>query len=333
MRGTVSLYVRGRDREIGSVFELSGYQEDDITASLGWALSRSPSLRRGLVRDLLPGAQHKTVASILLQEPAESGGYTDIEMRGDGLHCIVEAKRGWNLPGNDQLRTYATRLVGRAGQRALLVISECSREYAALALPDAVREVPLLYRSWRQIDLLASDAAVHASLHERRLLAELKDYLGRAMSMQDQESNLVYVVSLAAGTPEWSNISWRDIVTEKRRYFHPFGSGGGWPVDPPNYLGFRYDGRLQSIHHVESYEIVTDLHTRIPELRHPQPGPYVLYSLGDPIRPSHEVTNGRVYPSGRVRAMIDLLLTCRTVAEARDKTKERLARIGRGQGG
>ena len=313
-------------RAIDSVFELLGREERDITASLGWVLSRSENLRAMLLDDLRPGVGQRTIAGISLERFSKTGGYTDIEIRGDTVHCIVEAKRGWNLPTDVQLRKYICRLSDGPEEHMLLVISECSPEYAASQLhpPEALAGVTLLYRSWRQLHALADQAAGHAPPHERRLLAEFRDYLRKVTNMRDQESNLVYVVALAAGKPEWSCISWKDIVNVKRRYFHPYATKKGWPVEPPNYLGFRYDGKLQSIRHVESYEVVTDLQTRIPELRHPDTERYVLYSLGDPIIPQHDVRLGKVFArGGHVWAMIDLLLTCCTISEARDLTKHR----------
>ena len=140
--------------------------------------------------------------------------------------------------------------------------------------------------------------------------------------MQNQESNLVYVVSLGASTPEWSQLSWRDIVIKKKHYFHPV--GGGWPKDPPNYLGFRYDGKLQSIHHIESWQIVDNMHEAFPEINAVGWEPHFLYTLGDSIIPQKEVKTGKIYPSGRVWAMLDLLLTCSTISEARDLTQKRL---------
>lgn len=35
----------------------------------------------------------------------------------------------------------------------------------------------------------------------------------------------------------------------------------------------------------------------------------------------HEVRSATLYPSQRIYAVLDLLLTCETAAEARDKTK------------
>jgi hypothetical protein len=75
---------------------------------------------------------------------------------------------------------------------------------------------------------------------------------------------------------------------------------------------------------VERYEVVHEMHSRIPEIRPGEWGPYVLYTLGDPIVPNPPTPTGKVYPSGRVWAMIDLLLTCDTVSEARDETRRRL---------
>ena len=71
--------------------------------------------------------------------------------------------------------------------------------------------------------------------------------------MQKFDSNWVYVVSLGSGTNPGRNIFWIDVVNDRGRYFHPVGKG--WPKEPPNYMAFRYWGKLRSIHHVESYEV------------------------------------------------------------------------------
>ena len=141
--------------------------------------------------------------------------------------------------------------------------------------------------------------------------------------MQNQLSNLVYLVSLGSGIPEGCSISWIDIVDKKNRYFHPVGKG--WPSSPPNYLGFRYYGKLQRIHHVESWKIVDELHSEIAEIGAKLwKYPHYCYKLGPAIIPCKEVKNGKVWPSGRVWAMLDLLLTCDTVSDARDQTNKRL---------
>lgn len=50
-----------------------------------------------------------------------------------------------------------------------------------------------------------------------------------------------------------------------------------------NYLGFRFCARLQSIHHIESAEIITNFHPYLPESPdYEEKKPYFLYKLGPP---------------------------------------------------
>lgn len=141
--------------------------------------------------------------------------------------------------------------------------------------------------------------------------------------MQDPYSNLVFVVSLGSDTPEGSSVSWIDIVAERQQYFHPVGNR--WPKEPPNYIAFRYWGRLQSIHHIERFVVTTNIGEEVVGYPKREAIPHFVYSLGPPIRPNHVVKSGpRVQRSARVRVMLDLLLTCETITEALDKTKERL---------
>ena len=143
--------------------------------------------------------------------------------------------------------------------------------------------------------------------------------------MQKIDSNLAYIVSLGSGKPPKWGIGWIDIVTKKLRYFHPVGGGrSGWPVDPPNYLGFRYYGQLQSLHHVEGYEVFTDPHKYFPEIPTDDWGPHYLYHLGPAFAPSVVVRTGNIYPSGRVRCALDTLFTAKTISDARDITNKRM---------
>ena len=140
--------------------------------------------------------------------------------------------------------------------------------------------------------------------------------------MQNIDSNLVYVVSLGSGTPDGWNISWIDIVKRRLRYFHPMG-GSGWPKDPPNYIAFRYFGKLQSIHHIEDYEVVINLHKKIREIPNKERDPHFLYKLGPAFYPSNEVKTGNIYRNGRVWCMLDTLFTCDTISKARDVSNKR----------
>ena len=143
------------------------------------------------------------------------------------------------------------------------------------------------------------------------------------MTSQNKDSNWVYVVSLANGKPEGSNISWIEIVNKCGRYFHPVGVNG-WPKEPPNYIAFRYAGKLQSIHHIEDYIVSKNMHDEIIEMPDEVwDDNHFIYKLGPAIKPLKEVKTGNIYPSGRVWAMLDTLLTADTISEARDISKER----------
>jgi hypothetical protein len=312
-------------RSIATVFDLLGDKENDLTYSVGWGLAQGESFAKRLLDDVFPGVDAREVRAVRLQEFLPGSGFTDIELESERVAIVLEAKRGWSLPSNDQLEQYAPRLaqidVGR-----ILVVSECSPEFAEPSLPQAVDGVPVVYRSWKQIVHLAEDCAPKAQA-EKRILRELTKYLRGLMTMQKQTSNMVYVVSLGATRQSWSgSLTPIEIVTEKNVYFHPI--GGGYPKEPPNYLGFRWNGRLQQIRHVEGYEVFTDPHEHLVEIPSQQWERHFVYALGPPIVPAKEVRTGNLFRAQRVEAALDLLLTCDTVRDARDQTQERLKAAG-----
>ena len=311
------LILRGRRLE--SVFELLGSKEDNITYSVGWALAHAPTFRARFVHAI--GAPTNAFEEVRMQRFGEDGGFTDIELLGPNAHAIIEAKRGWWLPSDLQFQRYAPRFDhdGR-DLRRFVAMSDCSSTYASLHLPQTMAGVPLRYLGWRDIEALASSGKSHG---EKRLMAELRSYLRTVATMQDPRSNMVYVVSLSSATPEGSTVSWIDIVEKRGQYFHPVGNR--WPKEPPNYIGFRYGGRLRSIHHVEGFVVSTNVGQQVEGYVTEDHRPHFVYELGPAIRPAHEVRNGTsVQQSARVSAMLDLLLTSGTITEAWKKTNERL---------
>ena len=318
-------------RKVDSVFQLLGEHENDISYSVAWALARCPSFLREFLRHVLDWGGAPNGTEIRLQQPETTGGITDIEIEvSDSFYLIGEAKRGWNVPSQEQLKKYAIRasfVASTAPLKRLVVLSECSREYAELRLKSHVEGIPVVPVSWKDMVVLAEKALAEGSHAEKRLIRELIGYLGGITRMQNVHSNRVYVLSLASGTPPGWGISWIDIVRNKGRYFHPVGTGrGGWPKEPPNYVAFRYYGKLQSIHHIDNYEVVTNMHERIPEIPDGEWGPFFLYTLGPGFGPDKQVRTGKIYPNGRVWCMLDTLFTSETISEARDATRARLAR-------
>lgn len=314
------------DRKLESIFELLGSKENDITYNIGWVLSQCPSFLRVFLSnfDFGPSLGELAEIEVKLQDHKRETGITDIEISaGTKLHLIIEAKRGLQLPSGKQLGRYAKRLAERnCENQALIAMAECPPEYAKCHLPQGkIDGISLYYFSWKDIHQMATQS--HGAHAENRMLGQLQTYLRRIVAMQNQESNLVYVVALGTGTPEGFNISWQRIVTEKRRYFHPATGEGKWPKEPPNYIAFRYGGHLQSIHHVDSWKIVENMHAEIPEILAAKWEPHYLYELGPAIVPSQAVKTGNIFRNARTWAMLDLLLTCDSISGAAELTRKR----------
>ncbi len=121
--------------------------------------------------------------------------------------------------------------------------------------------------------------------------------------MQNKRSNTVYVVPIGG-----DSIREHDI---ERTYHCPVG-GNGFPTEPQNYLGFRHGGVLKYINFVEEVEYY-DNDGQL----------YFRFLLGPDIVPSKTVKTGGKIRRTKFYCDIDLLLTCDTILEASQKTKER----------
>ncbi|WP_148347934.1 PD-(D/E)XK nuclease family protein [Bacillus rubiinfantis] len=317
-------------RNIISIFQLMGYKENDISHSTAWVLSKCTEMLEIFIKDVCGVVGYKWEdIEISVQEYDRGYGITDIEITDNKeFFIIVEAKRGWILPPKEQLLKYAKResfKTSFARNKVIVTLSECSREYAYhnLEIKNA-NGVPIKHVSWKDIHKFASAAYLTSSNSEKKLLKELQLYLRGLVTMQNQTSNEVYVVSISSGNPNECNLSWIDIVKKKNKYFHPMGRNG-WPKEPPNYIAFRYKGKLQSIHHIEGYVVTKNLHNEIVEMPNKLSDvPYFIYNLGAAIIPSKEIKTGNIYANGRVWCHLDTLLTCDTISDARDLTKKRM---------
>ena len=323
-------------QKVDSVFELLGSNEDAMTYSLGWALSKCNVFCQQLAAKLDLREGFSDATTIRLQEYAHQKGYTDIEVIDPGrVHIVIEAKRGFSIPGSDQLEKYADRLLAQdtKAKKMLLVLAESDREEQWLSrhVPDHVKQVEVRAISWKQFLNMAQDSVTKVTRHsEKRMLRQLISYLEKVTTVQNQESNYVYVVSVSYDVFfEDVGLSFVDVIEKHNKYFHPMGSG--WPTEPPNYIAFRYDGKLQSIHHIKSYKVIEDFQEDF-NLPSPQDagGEHYLYELGPAIRPIKEVrtvdkTRGytNIRQANRCWCFIDLLLTCDSISEASVKTRDR----------
>lgn len=311
-----------------SVFGVFGSKENTATLALGWCLNNSSALLSAILCKLGVKDASLEATQITLQSHGKDKGYTDIELLLPGkFHIIIEAKKGWLLPSALQFEKYAARFdsFGK-GDKFFVSVSSASQMFAKYYLP-AVSGVTIKHLSWTDIrSTVRRCRASSKRIEEKLWLRELGQHLGGYVSAQDQISNLVYVVSLGKSRIAENNpYTWIDVVEKDGRYFHPYG-GNGWPTQPPTYIGFRYDGMLKSIHHIDAFEVVPDL-LALNQNWGISPGlPHFLYTLGPAIRPVQIVRTGKLFKAQRVHCMIDTLLSGAfpTIREARDETKRRL---------
>lgn len=317
--------------EVHSVFQLIGVQENDITKSIAWALCKCPKFMKLIVKEIFKIDVEPEDVLIFFQKYDAEKGITDIEMTDNhSFYLIIEAKLGWKLPMEPQLRLYSVREdfnKSTVQNKAIVSMSECTEVYADCYFPfKEINGIPIKHLSWQRIYDIAFEARRSSRNAEKILLEELRNYLGGIMTMQSKDSNWVYVVSLSTSKPDGCDLSWIDIVSKKNRYFHPVGGGkSGWPKTPPNYIAFRYYGQLQSIHHIEDYVVTRRIHDEISEMPNDVwENDHYIYELGPAIKPNHIVNTGNIYASGRVWAMLDTLLTANSISEARDISKDRV---------
>lgn len=307
------------NNSIHSFFELIGYKENDLTYGLGYILHASPSLQNVILRELDIPLRREDAIDIHLQRYSESdGGYTDIEIWvNHELMVLIEAKVGWVLPSSDQIEKYRSRINNEKAR--LIVISQCSNEYANSHLADDI-----FYVSWKSVyEQIISAYSETSSIIEKSKLEEYKKYLSKFITMDRELLNVAYCVVLSSKLAPYSSISFIDVVEKHDVYFYPYAKG--WPNRAPNYMAFRYDGRLQSIRKVVDYEVIDYLHEAIPGvIGKSEKAKHFLLQLGPRIIPNHTVKNGNIYPAQRLWCTIDTLLTCNSIKEARDLTKERI---------
>ena len=310
-------------RPVETVFDLLGHDENDMTAALGWGSTRSSALLRRFVERLAPGVVLTEPVIVELQEHDKAdGGFTDVEIKAAELHVIVEAKRGWSVPSDRQLRRYEARFeIGAAPAQRFVVLTQNGAEQVVrhhLGSWKPASPIEMAVVGWSDLVGLARAAGREGPTAERHISAELASYLRGVADMRDTDSNQVYVVALSRNS--WDG--WPADLTpvdeiEKHRIYH-FPTVGSYPKIVPNYMGFRYDGRLHSIHHVDEYTIVDTPYGHVPDAPNlTWDAPNFLLRLGPPIRPDHEVRTGKGIPqSMRVTVDLDLLLTSDTITDA-----------------
>ena len=141
------------------------------------------------------------------------------------------------------------------------------------------------------------------------------------MLLQDINTNMVMVVILEEELPKSCNISYHELITKYKYFFHPV-NVGSWPKKPPNYIAFFLDNKMLSMHHIESYEVFNDPNDVIAEIESQIWETHYFYLLGKPIMPQSKIKIGK-NKEKIIWCMIDTILTAQSLDEALAITEER----------
>lgn len=326
------------NEKVETIFDLIGDKENDITKSVAWAFMKCPRLLEGIIERLIHVNVDADDVVIRYQEFEKDKGITDMEITDNQkFYIIIEAKRGWVLPGETQLKLYSERarfISSPAKVKAIVSMSECTGEYAKKRLP-MIPGTMVLHLPWMVICDLAGELQMKTTGKQNYILGELERYIKRIMTTQNKDTNWVYVVSLglkeaeiitSEGKKKTVGITYLDIVRKHHKYCCPVGGGkGGWPKEPLTYIAFRYHSELQSIHHIEKYTVTDNLHPYVPEIPDVELSEtHFVYELGPTIIPPKVIRTGdKIKWSNRVWAQFDTLLTSDTISEAMEISKSR----------
>lgn len=280
-------------------------------------MSRCPRLSTALIDRVWPGHAPPISHTQFALEVRGEIGRTDLEVRTSAGLLILEAKQGWLLPSATQLTQYVDRIV-QHGDGALITLSQASAALAATQLPEAIKGIPVVHLPWRDVLADIGAARLDCRGRERFWLDELNTYLKGVIRMRSIADCWTYCVVLNDERPGGPGaMSFKEYVTDALCYFHPYGEGG-WPTEPPNFMAFRWDGKVQRIHRVIDSEVIPSIRFRYP--KHP-PGkssdrPHAVYKLGPRLPPFEPISSGTTYRAARLWVLLDQLQTAPTLKAA-----------------
>jgi len=308
-----------RKKSVEVIFDLLGDNEDSMTYGLGYCLSLSSQFLIDFcayINIKIDKGDIESYSIHLQHFEEEDKGYSDIEIwEGEERKVIIEAKRGWEIPSKEQLEKYASRF---KNDPQVIALSTCTEDFATRNLDDKYG-----YISWKRVlGILNQSITSVNGILEKNILFDYKNYLGKIIDMERESSNWVYCVSLSRALVANSKVSFLEVVVKYGLYFYPFGEGG-WPTVPPNYMAFRIDGKLLSIHKVEDYKVIDSLNEAISDIPDNGKHPHYLLELGKAFKPENEIKNGKIWPSGKKWCMLDTLFTSETIWDAAEVSKSR----------
>jgi hypothetical protein len=306
---------------IDSVFDLLGSKEVGMTSALGFALSQSETFRALFLLQL--NVSLSASVSIRLEtvhEESTNQVRTDIEIdTNDGL-LILEAKPNWNPPEFAQLRKQAEIIRVQSRDGLLVTLCQAPNDIVEEQLGTEIDGVQLKHIAWTQVLGFAAVAKARGGLAERKLLADFESYLYKVIRMRQPSDMSTYCVSVSNAL--YGTRPFKSYVLDDLAYFHPYGWGKGWPTLWPNFLAFRWEGKVQQVHRVKHARVVKNLTERWPETASAidPDRPHVVYDL-EPALSVEPLPMGNVWPSGRYWVLLDQLISGPTLKEAIERSK------------
>lgn len=312
--------LRRYGAEVDSVFDLLGRNENDLTAAFAFTVAQTSHFLPQFLQ-LLDQQPAKPVAIRL--EVADEDGRTDLEIDFGTRLIIVEAKRGLHLPTEHQLHLYSHRVL-KVGSGILATLSAAPAAYAQVVLPSTVDGVPVKHVPWAMVLEQMRTAYAAEGRTGRRWLSELTRYLRKAIAVTDPASSWAYCVSVSRARPaDGGALTFHDFVVKENTYFHPYGVGG-WPLDPPTFMAFRWDNAVQQVRRVIASDVIPNLQTCWPDIPAIQETerPHAVYQLGPPLPMHGPLPCGTSYRAARFWVLVDQILTAPTLKDAREASQE-----------
>ena len=269
------LHLGADARPVGTSFQLLGQNEDDLTRALAWALANCSAFLAAVLADLKLPFDTRETHRLRIQHPLRGMGRTDIELETSASLIIFEAKLGWNLQGEQQMKTYEDRIQAAITDHTalnlghpiatggLVTLSECSAAWAEQHLPTGRRSVPRRHLTWASVIAVAEETATRGPHHERRLLRELAAYLRSTTTMRDDPaSQMTWIVPISDGRPDRSKLNFIETVQAGHYYNRP----AKVPKGAFNFIGSRWSAQLREIRHVIARQMFTDPQAAMPDV-------------------------------------------------------------------
>ncbi len=324
------------DRKIKTPFGLLGTNENALTFSLGYLYSLCPEfLRKTLYRLDIKNLHYTRFADIeisLQRNRAEDKhGITDIEIRLPGMfHIIIEGKIGFVVPSLEQCERYLSELDEPVKRLVILQNAEHSHWVERYKKSNSAFKGKLSGLYWAELleDAVSLFKAYPENSIEGYWLRNFIKFTKEEYYMGSY-THEVWIVS-TNGKELWpGGPSFRDIHTSGKKIY--FWTGTRYANRKPLYIAIRCNGFdcIQKVIRIEHDVTPVSLVPELKKVKSKDDWPNqsaTIWYLSDPIPLGRKIKTGAGMYNAHVTCDFDLLLTCDSVVEIREKMKERKER-------